>query len=198
MLGLAAAGIWISVGRHAFATDDSELPLYDFVRAHRTPGDVYLIPVRIPQTTGRGSLSSDFKALADKQQDTRVLPLDLDPDDVIAGSRRMLVDDLVVFDPVMLALGEVVDDAAGRERRLQMKVEIVAHRRRSRFGRNARGAVRSAFLGLHLELAGAVIAVDIVQHGEHLARHPGIVDLVGLKGFRIIRRAPGIGEASFV
>jgi hypothetical protein len=73
------AGVWIMGDRQAFYMDDDELPVLHFVRQAKRPGDVYFLPVHVPdlaQTT-RGSLSSDFKPLPDKQSDRRVIPVDL-------------------------------------------------------------------------------------------------------------------------
>jgi hypothetical protein len=79
VLGLAAAGVWIVVDRQAFRSADEELPLMDYVRNHRQPGDLYLLPVRVPNlaATVRGSLSSDFKPPAEKRQDVQIIPVDL-------------------------------------------------------------------------------------------------------------------------
>ncbi|HZY87811.1 MAG TPA: DUF6798 domain-containing protein, partial [Gemmataceae bacterium] len=76
---LVGAGVWIMVGRLAFYTDPDELAVMNFVRRTKRPGDVYFLPVRVPDLakTTRGSLSSDFKPLPDKQSDRRVIPVDL-------------------------------------------------------------------------------------------------------------------------
>jgi hypothetical protein len=76
---LAGAGVWIMANRMGFRLGDDELPMMDFVRGSRSPGDVYLVPVRVPDLTKqpRGSLSSDFKPLAEKKVSTRVIPVDL-------------------------------------------------------------------------------------------------------------------------
>ena len=76
---LAAIGIWISLGRLAFHISEDELPLLNFVESNRERGDVYLLPVRVPDlvSSTRGSLSSDFKPLPDKRQDARIIPIDL-------------------------------------------------------------------------------------------------------------------------
>ncbi len=76
---LVGAGVWIMSGRLAFYMDDAELPVMDFVRQTKRPGDVYFLPVHVPDLakTTRGSLSSDFKPLPDKQSDRRVIPVDL-------------------------------------------------------------------------------------------------------------------------
>jgi hypothetical protein len=74
-----AGGVWISVGGRAFLTSDEDLALMDFVRQSRKPGDVYFLPVNVPDlaATTRGSLSSDFKPLAEKKRDGRIIPVDL-------------------------------------------------------------------------------------------------------------------------
>jgi hypothetical protein len=76
---LVGAGVWIMVGRLTFYTDPDELAVMNFVRRTKRPGDVYFLPVRVPDLakTTRGSLSSDFKPLPDKQSDRRVIPVDL-------------------------------------------------------------------------------------------------------------------------
>jgi hypothetical protein len=79
ILALAGAGIWIMADRRGWHTDDEELAVMRFVRESAKPGDVYFLPVKIPKLakTTRGSLSSDFKPLPDKQADKRVIPVNL-------------------------------------------------------------------------------------------------------------------------
>jgi hypothetical protein len=79
MVGLAAAGVYICVGGLAFQSSEEEQPLFDYVREHGAPGDVYLLPVQIPDLkhTIHGSASSDFKPVAAKRADTQVIPIDL-------------------------------------------------------------------------------------------------------------------------
>ncbi len=79
LAGLVAAGVTIRLQHLAFRTGNEDRPLLEYVRAHRAPGDVYLVPVRIPDLvkSTHGSLSSDFKPLAEKRQDARVIPIDL-------------------------------------------------------------------------------------------------------------------------
>jgi hypothetical protein len=76
---LAAAGAWISLGRHAFRLDESEQPLMAYVRENSSSGDLYLLPVELPDLVAstRGSLSSDFKPLEEKKRDARVIPVGL-------------------------------------------------------------------------------------------------------------------------
>jgi uncharacterized protein DUF6798 len=65
--------------RQAFRGNDEEIGLRDHIRATAKPGDVYLLPVRIPDlaATTYGSLSSDFKPPAAKRADARIVPVDL-------------------------------------------------------------------------------------------------------------------------
>jgi hypothetical protein len=70
-----ASLMWNRVG---YRNNDAELPLYDFVRKHRAKGDVYLLPMKMPNlaVSTRGSLSSDFKPLAERSKDSRIVPID--------------------------------------------------------------------------------------------------------------------------
>src|SRR5262249_32252733 len=74
-----AGGVWLSAPGRGFHTADEELPLLEYARGARAEGQVYLLPVNVPDLARapRGSLSSDFKSLADKQRDRRVIPVDL-------------------------------------------------------------------------------------------------------------------------
>jgi hypothetical protein len=75
-----AGGVWISVRGVGFRSSDEELPLLNYAREHRGDGGkLYFLPVHVPDlaATTHGSLSSDFKPLADKQRDGRVIPVDL-------------------------------------------------------------------------------------------------------------------------
>jgi hypothetical protein len=74
-----AGGVCIGIGRQGFRTSDDELPLFDFVSRKKVPGDTYFIPVTVPDPAKvtRGSLSSDFKPLAEKQQGVQVIAYDL-------------------------------------------------------------------------------------------------------------------------
>ena len=76
---LAIAGGWIMFDRQAFRGNDEEIGLREYVRRTQQAGDVYLLPVRIPDLVGstHGSLSSDFKPPAAKRADARILPIDL-------------------------------------------------------------------------------------------------------------------------
>jgi hypothetical protein len=76
---LVGGGVWIMAGRLAFYSDPDELPVMNYVRQIKRPGDIYFLPVRVPELakTTHGSLSSDFKPLPDKQTDRRVIPVDL-------------------------------------------------------------------------------------------------------------------------
>ena len=80
LAGLAAlSGILIILAKVGYRTGEEEVPMMDFVRQTVRSGDVYLLPVRLPNLakTTRGSFSSDFKPLAEKRGDTRLIPVDL-------------------------------------------------------------------------------------------------------------------------
>jgi hypothetical protein len=57
-------GIVVDVERLGYRHDDRELPALDYVRDHKQPGDVYLIPVHIPNGDAAkpGSASTSFTA----------------------------------------------------------------------------------------------------------------------------------------
>src|SRR5262249_55442100 len=47
-VGLAVAGVAVTVRGIGYAMNDAELPLLDYVRDHKKPGEVYLLPVKFP------------------------------------------------------------------------------------------------------------------------------------------------------
>lgn len=75
---LVVAGLAMLWFRQGFQTNDEELPLLEYVRDHQAQGDLYLLPVQVPNLAGtvRGSISSDFKPLPTKRTDTRLIPFD--------------------------------------------------------------------------------------------------------------------------
>jgi hypothetical protein len=79
VVGLVAGGVWIMTARQAFRSDDNELPVMDYVCGTRAPGDVYFLPVAVPNlaATTWGSLSSDFKPVGEKKRDARIVPVGL-------------------------------------------------------------------------------------------------------------------------
>lgn len=79
VLALAVAGLTIMVTRQGFPSNPDEEALLEFVTTSKAKGDVYLLPIQIPnlKKTTRGSLSSDFKPVAAKAQDSRLIPVDL-------------------------------------------------------------------------------------------------------------------------
>ncbi len=74
-----AAGAGLMLTRQGYAARPNEAGLLDFVRTHKRPGDVYLLPVEVPNSPRRwsGSLSSDFKPAAAPRLVGRVIPADL-------------------------------------------------------------------------------------------------------------------------
>lgn len=75
---LAVSGVVLMWTRAAYRNNDAEVPLYEFVKARQAKGDVYLLPARIPKLASatRGSFSSDFKPLAERKNDARMVPID--------------------------------------------------------------------------------------------------------------------------
>jgi hypothetical protein len=75
----AAAGVALMATHQGFQqTGGEERPVLAFVSDAKKPGDVYFVPVSVPDLTKtpRGSLSSDFKPLPDKKVDISVIPVE--------------------------------------------------------------------------------------------------------------------------
>ncbi len=74
--GLVVSGVWIMASRQAFHTSDEELGVLDYVRRKKESGDIYFLPVQVPDRSRKtkGSLSSDFEPLREKRRDKRVIP----------------------------------------------------------------------------------------------------------------------------
>jgi hypothetical protein len=68
--------MWSGLG---YLGDEGELPVVEFVRTHHHPGDVYLLPVRIPAvgTAPRGSVSTSFRQPQRLEKDAKLIPVDL-------------------------------------------------------------------------------------------------------------------------
>jgi hypothetical protein len=88
ILLLTGAGAWLMATGQGYQTTDEELPVMHWIRDHQAPGDVYLLPVQMPKLAAstRGSLSSDFKPLAQKRTDTRIIPVDLQRFRLVTGA----------------------------------------------------------------------------------------------------------------
>ena len=79
IVGCALIGAALMRTHQGYAIRHNEAGLMEHVRTHKRPGDVYLLPVEVPQPPARwgGSLSSDFKPAAASRLDGRVIPPDL-------------------------------------------------------------------------------------------------------------------------
>jgi hypothetical protein len=79
IVGLAGAGVWIMAAGEGFRSDEGEEEVLRFVRENRSRGDIYFLPVKLPDTAKarRGSLSSDFEPLREKKNDPNVIPIGL-------------------------------------------------------------------------------------------------------------------------
>lgn len=80
------AGIWLAWNHMGFQSAGEETPLLQFITEHKSPRDIYFIPVHFPKPSPPGSLSSDFKPVADKRQDNRVIPVDLQGFRLVTGA----------------------------------------------------------------------------------------------------------------
>jgi len=79
IVALMIAGTLLMVYRQGYQVNEDEKPLLEFVKSNAASGQTYLIPVSIPDLEAKtyGSLSSDFKPIARKKADSRVIPYDL-------------------------------------------------------------------------------------------------------------------------
>lgn len=74
---LAAGGIWVMADRLGYRSGEDERALYDYVRGHSTPNDVYLLPVHVPTSSGRGSISTSFTAPPRPKPGSNLIAVDL-------------------------------------------------------------------------------------------------------------------------
>jgi hypothetical protein len=74
-----SGGVWIMAARLGYHTADEELPLLAFARRTSASGDVWFLPVNVPDPARvtRGAGSSDFKPLVEKKQGIGAIPYDL-------------------------------------------------------------------------------------------------------------------------
>jgi len=82
LLFLAGAGLAISFGRFAFQSPSEDVPVMEFVRQTREPGEVYFLPMKLPDRSKKPSgfvhsLSGDFKPPPAKKRDSRLIAADL-------------------------------------------------------------------------------------------------------------------------
>src|SRR5262249_39961140 len=83
---VVVGGVLIMALRLGFQERDEELAMMHHVRANLSPGDVYLLPVRLPKLPGsRGSFKSDFIPLPDLA-DPKFIPLDLQRFRLVTGA----------------------------------------------------------------------------------------------------------------
>ncbi len=75
---MGAAGVWVTAARVGYAMNTAEEPLLTFVRDHTGPGDVVLIPTRVPAVgSGRGSMSASFTPPPRPRPGSNLIPVDL-------------------------------------------------------------------------------------------------------------------------
>ncbi len=77
IVSVTIAGFGIMASHQSYATNATEEPLMQYVRLNRRPGDLYLLPVTVPNFAGnRGSISGDFKPRRGLASDGRLIPID--------------------------------------------------------------------------------------------------------------------------
>ncbi len=78
LLCLAGGGVFINIAGLAYQIGDDEWAMLDFVRTHKSQGDVYMIPIELPRPPGRpGASISDFKSYADRMKGRGLIPIEL-------------------------------------------------------------------------------------------------------------------------
>ncbi len=78
VIALAASGVWVMVDRQGYRAGEDEAPLYDYVRSHSEPKQIYLLPVRIPAVGGgRGAMSASFTPPPRPKPGSNLIPVDL-------------------------------------------------------------------------------------------------------------------------
>jgi hypothetical protein len=78
LLGMAAGGVWVMAAGVGYAMNTAEVPLLEHVRTHAAPGDVVLIPTRVPAVgAGRGSVSTSFTPPPRPRPGSNLIPVDL-------------------------------------------------------------------------------------------------------------------------
>jgi hypothetical protein len=77
ILALVAGGVWVTLAGKGYRTNDAENAIHDYVRAHATADDVYLLPVSMPQVgTGRGAVSNTFTPPPRPKPGSNQIPVD--------------------------------------------------------------------------------------------------------------------------
>jgi hypothetical protein len=79
LLAAVLGGVEVMWSGLGYLGDEGELPLTAFVRAHKRPGEVYLLPVRIPKvgSAPRGAVSTTFRQPQRLAKDAKLIPVDL-------------------------------------------------------------------------------------------------------------------------
>jgi len=75
---IVAGGVVVTAGGLGYRMNEAERPALDFVRDHARPGDLYLIPTRVPPVgAGRGSMSASFTPAPRPKPGSNLIPVDL-------------------------------------------------------------------------------------------------------------------------
>lgn len=86
LTGLAAGGAWAMAAAAGYHTVADEEPLLAWVREHAGPGDVFLVPVRVPSGGGRGVPSTSFTPPPRPTPGSKFIPVDLQRFRLLTGA----------------------------------------------------------------------------------------------------------------
>ena len=76
---LVAGGVCIEAFGWGYQTNESELPMLEFVKAHQHGGEVYLLPVQVPKVGAgpRGASSTNFRPVLRAGKSGNLIAIDL-------------------------------------------------------------------------------------------------------------------------
>jgi hypothetical protein len=79
LVAVTVGGVVVTACGLGYEMNEDELPVLEYVRTHKQPGDVYLLPVTIPKVGAgpRGSVSTSFTPAPRSKPGTNLIPVDL-------------------------------------------------------------------------------------------------------------------------
>ncbi len=88
LVAVTAGGLAVHAWGLGYHMSTDELPLMDFVREHKRPGDVYLLPISVPKSAGapRGTWSTTFTPPPRANRDRNLIAVDLQRFRLLTGA----------------------------------------------------------------------------------------------------------------